>query len=49
MLIVIGTIFLLPAQVWLGITYLAFLVALNGEEHKPDIAKQDFKSRIEQY
>ncbi len=49
MLIVIGVIFLLPAQVWLSVAYLAFLVALGDKEHSPDITKQNFKNRIGKY
>ena len=45
-LIIIGTVFLLPIQVWLGITGLAVTIALTGEKHRSTITKQTFKSRI---
>lgn len=48
-LIIAGTVFLLPIQVWLSIAWLAVIVSLSGEEHKPAIAQQNFKNRIEQY
>lgn len=48
-LIIIGTIFLLPTQVWLGIAYLAFLITLRDEKHRPNIFAQNFKNRIEKY